>query len=93
MQKYAQINPAIKGDISDLYGGGSNNELVLLYGHESKYWNFEYEYWNKKRLGNEGFAEMFAATVEGGKHREAFERWLPKSYNLFLDILNEISYY
>ena len=72
-------------DLSDMFDGVSNGSYLAHYGHTNQQKN----YWKKVSLGTEGFAEMFSATVMNPESVNRIKHYFPKSYELFLEILEE----
>ena len=72
-------------DISDMFDGVSNGNCLAHYGHT----NQDRNYWKKVSLGTEGFAEMFSATMMNPDSVDQIKHYFPKSYDLFLEILQE----
>lgn len=95
-------NPLGMASISDLFGGVSNNNFYMGVGHDSSYWKprkirgkkytkEEIERHKYRMVGAEAFAEMFAANITSPEEIEMFDKYIPKSYKMFLEIINEIS--
>ena len=47
-------------------------------------------YWNRRDNGKEAFAEMFSATINNQESLEQIKYFFPKSYEIFLEILEVI---
>lgn len=101
LMKDTQENEKSMAAISDLYGGATNNKLMVRVGHEDSYWklprrraitwsNEDKEQFKNYRLGSEGFAEMFSAEVRQSDEIEKFKKYLPKSYEKFKEMLIEL---
>jgi hypothetical protein len=101
LMKDTQDNPKSMGSISDLYGGATNNKLRINMGHVDAYWRppkmrgmtwskDEKEQYRNYRLGSEGFAEMFSAEVRQSDEIEKFQKYLPKSYEKFKEMLKDL---
>lgn len=93
--------PKSMGSISDLYGGATNNKLMVGVGHRESYWKLprrrgitwsgeDKEQFRNYRLGSEGFAEMFSAEVRQSDEIEKFKKYLPKSYEKFKGMLTDL---
>lgn len=73
-------------DVSDMWDGISNGSCLAHYGHT----NQNRKYWQSISVGTEGFAEMFSATVMNPDSVNQIKRYFPQSYELFLEILEEM---
>lgn len=69
-------------DISDIFGGATNNDIIAYSGHKKSYWN-------NVSVGCEAFAEMFEATTSNPESLEQIKKYFPKSYEIFEEILKE----
>lgn len=85
--------------VSDLYGGATNNQLSLGSGHKKAYWepiksrNFkttaeQKNEFRNRRLGQEGFAMMYAAKVNNPAELEMLEKWLPNTFNIYGEVVD-----
>lgn len=71
------------GDISDIFAGCTNNKVIGFMGHRA-------EYWKRINVGVEAFAEMFDATVNNPSSLKRIKEYFPKSYDIFLEMLDEV---
>lgn len=70
-------------DISDMWDGCTNHKVQGLMGHTGTYWK-------DHDVGAEAFAEMGKATVNHPESLKRIKEYFPKSYNIFLEMLDEI---
>ena len=75
-----------RASVSDLFGGATNNQAVDGYGHDDHYWDYE-----GRALAQEAFAEMFAGHISSPRSWAAMQRYLPRSCNLFDEMLSELA--
>lgn len=79
-------NGALHSAISDIFGGATQLRVRGLYGHPKKYWEQL-----PNALEKEAFAHMFEASFDPtGKRAELMQQYLPKSFELFKQILEVI---
>jgi len=95
---YAAIETEIKAitgggmaiaDISDMLEGATKGKISCGYGHGKSYWKpiFGVE----EKLATEAFAEMTSATITNDKSLETIKQYLPKSYEVYNDMLKDIA--
>lgn len=73
-------------NLHDIMEGATNSKVVGLFGHGKSYWK------NESHLPTEAFAEMFDSTISGNiKQLEAIKKYFPKSYDIYLEIIKNIS--
>jgi len=71
------------GDVSDMFGGCTKNTVVDHLKHDMSYWrNID--------PGVEAFAEMFSATINNPDSLKEIKHYFPKTYEMFLEILEDI---
>lgn len=81
-----QGDGALHSAISDIYGGVTRRRVQGKYGHSPKYWQQL-----PNAIEKEAFAHMFEASFDpSGKRAELMREFLPKSFALFQQILEEI---
>lgn len=81
-----QGDGALHSAISDIYGGVTRRRIQGKYGHSPKYWQQL-----PNAIEKEAFAHMFEASFDPtGKRAELMREFLPKSFALFQQILEEI---
>lgn len=91
----------IVSSISDLYGGATNNQAKSRVGHRSSYWkmntlqkrymkmtNAQYR---DTRLGVEAFAEFTAAALTDEVELNLLKAWLPETYDMYFELIREIT--
>lgn len=95
MKDYEKNAAAMRG-ISDVVGGSTSNQVKLGAGHSTSYWKpsrgsgKKLAEFRAEKLGSEAFAEMFSAEFTNEKEVAMYEKWLPKSYNAFKELVNKI---
>lgn len=74
-----------RADISDMFEPVMSNKCSYPFGvgHGSAYWK-------NRNNGKEGFAEMYSATVNNLDSLEQIKRFFPKSYKIFLEMLEVV---
>lgn len=90
----------IVSSISDLYGGATNNQAKSRVGHSDGYWklsamqkryskvtNAQYR---DAQLGVEAFAEFTAAALMDKDELALLREWLPETYRMYFELVNEI---
>lgn len=79
------LSPFAKADLSDIMEGATREKIQVGWGHGNKYWkNGDWT------LATEAFAEMYDSTVANPESLETIKKYLPKSYDLFVEMLGEI---
>lgn len=88
--------------VIDLYGGSTNGLFrIQKLGHRSSYWTppklrtraqtkEEKAEFRNNRLGSEGFAEFMAAHTMDPDELGHLKKWLPESYEAYLELLDKI---
>lgn len=71
-------------DVMDMFEGATKGAVQTYCGHGKAYWN-------SHDVGVEAFAEMFDATINNPKSLEVIKKYFPKSYDIFLECLEEIA--
>lgn len=80
-----QLNDKQRGRISDILEGATKGKVKGGYGHGNSYWNN-----GKDTLATEAFAEMIDSTVCNPESLETIKYYLPKSYEVFEKMINEV---
>lgn len=75
------------GDISDILEGATMGKIQCGIGHGKVYWQKRKEY----GLATEAFAEMFRANFAGEESLKVIQKYLPESYKVFEEILEELA--
>ncbi len=79
------LTPFQKADLSDIMEGATREKIQVGWGHGNSYWkNGDWT------LATEAFAEMYDSTVTNPESLETIKQYLPKSYELFVEMLGEI---
>lgn len=68
----------------DMMDGATKGSVRGFYGHSK-------DYWGSVNVGVEAFAEMFSATVRNGKDLIGIKKYFPKSYELFLEMMDDLA--
>lgn len=76
-----------QGDISDIIEGATLCKARGLFGHGKKYWQDRTINGVKVGLAKEAFAEMFSATISNPESVKTIKKYIPKSYELFLEMI------
>ena len=82
LNKYPLI---ARADISDIMEATLRyeNSYPLGCGHGKRYWATH-------NVNTEAFAEMYSATISNPESLEVIKTYLPKSYNVFLEMLEAV---
>ena len=48
-------------------------------------------YWARTKVNTEAFAEMYSATISSPESLEVIKKYLPKSYDVFSEMLKEVT--
>ena len=67
----------------DMFEGATKGAISTYCGHGASYWK-------SHNVGCEAFAEMFDATINNPKSLETIKKYFPKSYEIFIECLEEI---
>ncbi|MDP0489312.1 MAG: hypothetical protein Q7K36_07315, partial [Fusobacterium sp. JB020] len=80
------------GNISDIIDGATYGKVNANIGHGTSYWNKHKDFLTDRNngLGKEAFAEMFDATFVNEKNLNMIKKYVPKSYEIFLKMIEEI---
>lgn len=79
-----KIDEIDRANLSDIVEGATKAKVQAGFGHGKKYWN------RYSSLSTETFAEMFDASIANQGQLEAIKKYLPKSYEIFEEILKSI---
>lgn len=79
------LSPFAKADLSDIMEGATLEKIQVGWGHGNKYWKN-----GNHTLPMEAFAEMYDSAVANPESLETIKKYLPKSYDLFVEMLGEI---
>lgn len=71
-------------DCMDMFEGATKGAISTYCGHGASYWK-------SHNVGVEAFAEMFDATINNPKALEIIKKYFPKSYEIFIECLEEIA--
>lgn len=79
-----KLTPFEKADLSDILEGATKNKIEVGFGHGKSYWQRD------SALSTEAFAEFYDSAVACPESLEVLKRYLPKSYNIFQEMLANI---
>lgn len=85
-QEIAKLSCIEAADISDIWEEITNGLVKGCAGHLS----VDSQYWKKVSVGTEAFAEMTDATINNTESLIQIKRYFPKSYEIYLEMLEEI---
>lgn len=78
------IPRSARGDISDIVEGATKGKVKAGFGHGNSYWK------DDENLALEAFAEMTDATLVNPENLEQIKKYVPKSYEIYLEIVDLI---
>lgn len=80
------------GNISDIIEGVTYGKVNVRIGHRAGYWKKRKDIITGRNngVGLEAFAEMIDATFSNKKNLDMIKKYIPKSYDLFLKMIEEI---
>ncbi|WP_081225158.1 minor capsid protein [Staphylococcus xylosus] len=84
-----QYHQGHSSGLSDMIEGATNGSFNIAYGHGKSYWKKHPAYKTPLQANLEAFAEMSEAFMDENK-REIYEKELPKSYALYIQMLKII---
>lgn len=79
-----QIPGVARADMSDIVEGATKAKVKAGFGHGASYWK------SPGKVAKEAFAEMFDATMNNPDSLATLKQYLPRSYKVFMDMLDEI---
>lgn len=85
-----KYSPYERSDISDMFEGATNGRVSFGFGHGKKYWNDFKAQGINCGLATEAFAEMTSATMAQEESLKVIKEVFPKSYKIYLEMLEEI---
>ena len=85
------LNWLQKGDISDILEGATRMKICLGVGHGAAYWTNRVYDGIDFGLGTEAFAEMTSASMTCPESLAAIQKYLPKSYAVYKEIIKMIA--
>lgn len=81
--KLREMSVLESGDISDIFSGCTKNKSTGFMNHRTAYWS-------SINVGVEAFAEMFDASVNNSESLKRIKEYFPKSYDIFLEMLDSV---
>lgn len=85
------LNWLQKGDISDILEGATRMKICLGVGHGAAYWTNRVYDGIDFGLGTEAFAEMTSASMTCPESLAVIQKYLPKSYAVYKEIIKMIA--
>lgn len=76
-------------NLSDIVEGATYGKVRVNYGHGAKYWKDRKRGNVNSGLAKEAFAEMVDSTFSNKKQLEGIKKYLPKSYEMFEEMIGE----
>lgn len=84
-QKEIRAIPSMgRADLSDIIEGATKGKVKGGFGHGNSYWK------DGENLALEAFAEMTDATLTNPEQLLYIKKYLPKSYNVYLEMISEL---
>lgn len=77
-------------DLSDIVEGATGAKIQCGFGHGAKYWKDRTWGGVSDGLATEAFAEMIDSTFACPESLETIQKWLPKSYDVFLEMIENL---
>lgn len=78
------------GDLSDMLEGATLEKIQCGIGHGATYWKGFTRDGVSEGLATEAFAEMLDSAVANAESLEMIKKYLPKSYKVFLEMLEDL---
>lgn len=78
------------GDLSDMLEGATLEKIQCGIGHSAAYWKGFTRDGVSEGLATEAFAEMLDSAVANAESLEMIKKYLPKSYKVFLEMLEDL---
>lgn len=78
------------GDLSDILEGATGGKIQCGIGHGKSYWKDRTYNGLADGLATEAFAEMIDSTFANPESLEMIQRYLPKSYSLFREMIENL---
>lgn len=77
-------------DLSDIVEGATGAKIQCGFGHGAKYWKDRTYNGVADGLATEAFAEMIDSTFSCPESLETIQKWLPKSYGVFQEMIENL---
>ena len=77
-------------DLSDIVEGATGGKIQCGFGHGTKYWKDRTYNGVADGLATEAFAEMIDSTFSCPESLETIQKWLPKSYGVFQEMIENL---
>lgn len=77
-------------DLSDILEGATGAKIQCGFGHGAKYWTDRTYNGLPDGLATEAFAEMMDSTFTNPESLEMIQKYLPKSYGVFQEMLDDL---
>ncbi len=86
-----QLPDVYRGDLSDILEGATNGQIMCGYGHGKGYWRDRTFRGVRDGLATEAFAEMSDSTFSNPESLEAIQKYLPKSYAVYTEMIEYLA--
>ena len=90
-RQFSDLTWLQKGDISDILEGAAKTKIQIGVGHGKDYWSKRTSDGVEFGLGTEAFAEMTSASMSCPESLETIQKYLPKSYKVYEEIISMIA--
>lgn len=87
-KEISQLDIDAQADISDMWSAVTADKVKTVLHHSNPK-----KYWRTHTVGEEAFAEMGKATVNHPASLKAIKKYFPKSYKIWLEMIDEIGVY
>lgn len=84
------LSPKEKADLSDILEGATGGKISCGFGHGASYWKKRTVAGVADGLATEAFAEMMDSTFACPESLASIQKYLPKSYKVFEEMLDEL---
>lgn len=86
-----KLPPIARCDLSDILEGATKEKISCGFGHGKSYWSKKVIFGVEDGLATESFAEMMDSTFANSDSLAAIQKYLPKSYSVFLEMLDVLA--
>lgn len=86
-----QLPASARADLSDILEGATSGKISCGFGHGKKYWSDRTHDGVPDGLATEAFAEMMDSTFTNPESLATIQKYLPKSYGVFQEMLQFLS--
>ena len=89
-REISSLSTLARADLSDILEGATDGKIQAGFGHGKKYWKDRTFDGLADGLATESFAEMVDSTFTNPESLEAIKKYLPKSYNVFEEMIKDL---